>query len=71
MNRDLSYYVGPEYKGEYPEKYLLKEPKPRLPPYHPDSAIDPLVESRLKHRVNDNLPETLPEWIKFNGLTHF
>jgi L-alanine-DL-glutamate epimerase-like enolase superfamily enzyme len=71
MNHDLSYYVGPEYKGEYPEKYLLKEPKPRLPLYHLVSAIDPLVDSDIKQRVNDGLPETLPEWIKYNGLTHF
>ena len=31
MNHDVCYYTAPEYKGEYPEKYLLKEPKPRLP----------------------------------------
>jgi L-alanine-DL-glutamate epimerase-like enolase superfamily enzyme len=71
MNRDLSYYVGPTYKGEYPEKYVLKEPKPRMPMYHLISAIDPLVDSDIKHRVNDGLPETLPEWINYNGLTHF
>jgi len=71
MNRDLSYYLGPEYKGEYPEKYILKEPKPRMPMYHLVSAIDPLVESDIKQRVNDGLPETLPEWINYNGLTHF
>lgn len=71
MNRDLSYYLGADYKGEYPEKYVLKEPKPRMPLYHLVSAIDPLVESDIKHRVNDGLPETLPEWINYNGLTHF
>ncbi|HMD86520.1 MAG TPA: enolase C-terminal domain-like protein [Terriglobia bacterium] len=71
MNHDLSYYVGPEYKGEYPDKYILKEPKPRMPLYHLVSAIDPLVDSDIKHRVNDGLPETLPEWINYNGLTHF
>lgn len=71
MTHDLSYYVGPEYKGEYPEKYVLKEPKPRMPLYHLVSAIDPLVDSDVKHRVNDGLPETLPEWINYNGLTHF
>ncbi len=71
MNHDLSYYLGPEYKGEYPANYVLKEPKPRMPMYHLVSAIDPLVESDIKHRVNDGLPETLPEWINYNGLTHF
>ncbi|MGO8818797.1 MAG: enolase C-terminal domain-like protein [Terriglobia bacterium] len=71
MNHDLAYYVGPEYKGEYPDKYILKEPIPRMPLYHLVSAIDPLVDSDIKHRVHDGLPETLPEWIKYNGLTHF
>lgn len=71
MNHDLSYYVGPEYKGEYPENYILNEPKPRMPMYHLFSATDPLVDSDIKQRVNDGLPETLPEWINFNGLTHF
>lgn len=71
MNHDLSYYVGPDYKGEYPEKYILREPKLRMPMYHLISATDPLVDSDIKHRVNDGLPETLPEWINYNGLTHF
>ena len=71
MNHDLAYYVGPEYKGEYPDKYVLKEPIARMPLYHLVSAIDPLVESDIKQRVNDGLPETLPEWINYNGLTHF
>jgi L-alanine-DL-glutamate epimerase-like enolase superfamily enzyme len=71
MNHDLAYYVGPEYKGEYPDQYILKEPMPRMPLYHLVSAIDPLGESDIQHRVNDGLPETLPEWINYNGLTHF
>lgn len=71
MNRDLSYYLGADYKGQYPETYIAKEPKPRMPLYHLVSAIDPLVESDITHRVNDGLPETLPQWIAYNGLTHF
>jgi len=71
MNHDLSFYVGPEYQGEYPEKYVLKEPIPCMPLYHLVSAIDPLVASDIKQRVSDGLPETLPEWINYNGLTHF
>jgi hypothetical protein len=35
------------------------------------SAVDPLEASDIRHRVNDGLPETLPEWINYNGLTHF
>jgi L-alanine-DL-glutamate epimerase-like enolase superfamily enzyme len=70
MTYDLSHYAGPEYKGEYPSRYLLKEPKPRLPLYHLVGAVDTLDDSDIKQRVNDGLPETLSEWINFNGLTH-
>jgi len=70
MTYDLSHYAGPEYKGEYPSKYLLKEPKPRLPLYHLVGAVDALERSDIKRRVGDGLPETLSEWINFNGLTH-
>lgn len=75
MSHDIAYYVGSadklNYKGEYPSKYIRQEPVARMPLYHLVSAIDPLVESDIKHHVNDGLPETLPEWINYNGLTHF
>lgn len=71
MKYDLSRYLGPEYKGEYPNKYVSQEPKRRMAMYHLVSAIDPIEESDITHRINDGLPETLPEWIRYNGLTHF
>jgi len=49
----------------------MQEPKPRMPLYHLVSAIDPIEDSDIKNRINDGLPETLPEWIRYNGLTHF
>ncbi|PYV41349.1 MAG: hypothetical protein DMG06_17405, partial [Acidobacteria bacterium] len=27
--------------------------------------------SDITKRINDGLPETLPEWINYNGLTYF
>ena len=71
MRYDLAHYLGPEYKGEFPSHYLTQEPKGRMPMYHLVSAIDPIEESDITTRVNDGLPETLPEWIRYNGLTHF
>ncbi len=71
MNHDLSYYLGAEYQGEYPSRYIQKEPKPRMPLYHLVSAIDPVEEADITKRVDDGLPETLSEWINYNGLTHF
>ena len=74
MTHDLSYYIGSadheNYKGEYPNQYIRQEPIARMPLYHLVSAIDPLVDSDIQHRVNDGLPETLSEWINYNGLTH-
>jgi L-alanine-DL-glutamate epimerase-like enolase superfamily enzyme len=70
MRHDLSHYLGGEFKGEYLERYLSREPKPRMPVYHLVGAVDPLVESDIEKRINDGLPETLPEWIRYNGLTH-
>jgi hypothetical protein len=36
--------------------------------YHSVGASDPIVASDIRHRVGDGLPETLPEWIRYNGL---
>jgi len=70
MPHDLAHYLGPEFRGEYLDRYVLKDPKPRLPLYHLVGAVDPIVEADIKQRVGDGLPETLPEWINYNGLTH-
>jgi L-alanine-DL-glutamate epimerase-like enolase superfamily enzyme len=70
MSHDLSFYLGPEFKGEYLDRYLLKEPKARMPLYHLIGALDSIEESEIHKRINDGLPETLSEWIRFNGLTH-
>ena len=32
--------------------------------------MDPLVDADIQKRINDGLPETVPEWIRYNGLTH-
>jgi L-alanine-DL-glutamate epimerase-like enolase superfamily enzyme len=70
MAQDLSAYVGPEFKGEHLERYVQREPKPSMPLYHLVGAVDPVAASDVKQRLNDGLPETLPEWIEYNGLTH-
>jgi L-alanine-DL-glutamate epimerase-like enolase superfamily enzyme len=71
MNHNLSYYLGAEYKGEYPSRYIRSEPKARMPLCHLISAVDPIEEAENKNPIRDGLPETLPEWINYNGLNHF
>ncbi len=67
MNRDLSAYLTDEFKGEYLDKYTLREPKPRIPLYHLVGALDPLTDAEVAKRVDDGLPETLGEWIEHDG----
>jgi L-alanine-DL-glutamate epimerase-like enolase superfamily enzyme len=70
MQHDLGHYLGAEFQGEHLDRYVLKTAKPRMPLYHLVGALDPITEADIKHRINDGLPETVPEWIKYNGLTH-
>jgi L-alanine-DL-glutamate epimerase-like enolase superfamily enzyme len=70
MTHDLAHYLTPEFKGEYLSQYVLETPKPSMPLYHLVGALDPITEADIHKRLNDGLPETLPEWIRYSGLTH-
>lgn len=70
MNYDLSEYLDDQFKGEYLDQYTLREPKPRMPLYHLVGAVDPLTDAEVTKKIGDGLPETLAEWIPYNGLTH-
>lgn len=71
MNYDLSRYLGADYKGKYPNHYLLPRHKPRMTLCHLISAVDPIEAFENKNPIKDGLPETLPEWINHNGLLEF
>ncbi len=68
LRHDLSRYLGREFAGEYLDQYILSKPTPRIMMYHSVGASDPLTASDVKHPVGDGLPETLPEWIRYNGV---
>lgn len=70
MSHDLSRYLGPEFKGHHLDQYILREPKRRISLYHSVGGADPITEADVTERVDDQLPQTLPEWIDYNGLTH-
>src|SRR5262249_51160162 len=53
MNHDLSYYLGEEYKGEYPSRYIRREPKARMPLCHLISAVDPIEQSENTKPIRD------------------
>lgn len=69
-NRDVGSYLTDEFAGEYLDRYTSRDPKPTMPLYHLIGALDPLTEGDIAQRINDGLPETLPEWIRADGLTH-
>jgi L-alanine-DL-glutamate epimerase-like enolase superfamily enzyme len=70
MPRDLSHYLDQSFKSEYLSQYLLTKSKAGIAMFHSVGGADAVTVSELKQRINDGLPETLAEWIKFNGLTH-
>ena len=70
VSADLSAYLTDEFRGEYLDRYTLRQPKPRMPLYHLVGALDPLTEHDVVTPVNDELPDTLRQWILADGLTH-
>lgn len=70
LEHDLGHYLGPQFKGDRLDQYVLKKPKPAMPLYHLVGAVDPITDADISKRINDGLPETLPEWIRYSGLTH-
>jgi len=70
VSHDLSEYLDDQFQGEYLDQYTLREPRARLPLYHLVGALDPLTDQDVETRIDDGLPQTLPEWIHADGLTH-
>jgi L-alanine-DL-glutamate epimerase-like enolase superfamily enzyme len=68
MTHDLSRYLGGEFKGDRLDRYLLRRPQERIPLFHSVGGLDPLEAKDVKEPIGDGLPETFPEWIRFNGL---
>ncbi len=70
VSADLGHYLSSDFAGEYLDRYTLRTPKPRMPIYHLVGALDPLTDSDVDKPIGDGLPETLPQWIAADGLTH-
>ena len=69
VQRDLSHYLGEEFRGEYLDRYVRPQPAARIRMYHSVGASDPLTKADLETRLNDGLPETLEDWIPYSGVT--
>src|SRR5690606_33861618 len=75
LDRDVSNLLGQDSRGDLfadkrLDRYVLDKPKSRMPLYHLVGALDPLTDGDVAARIGDGLPETLPEWISADGLTH-
>lgn len=68
LTEDLSRYLGADFKGLYLDQFVQPDPKPRMPLYHLVGAVDSITKADIIKPINDGLPETLPEWIDYNGL---
>ena len=70
IQADISHFLNEQFTGKYLDQYTSRQPKPNMPLYHLIGALDPLTDADIAERLNDGLPETLPEWIVADGLTH-
>lgn len=70
LRHPLDRYLGPEFRGEHLNRYIQPKPTPRIALFHSVGAGDPIEAEDITKRIGDGLPETLPDWIRYNGLTH-
>lgn len=71
MRRDVESYLGKDFAGGWIADHIYQQPQKRTPLYHLVGALDPLDDAENTAPVGDEWPETLPQWIRFNGLNHF
>lgn len=75
MNRDLSAFITPEdgsgidFKGRYPQDYLVMNAPKQLPVWHLVGGVDALEAADLTgSEPKDEHPIFLADWIKRDGL---
>jgi L-alanine-DL-glutamate epimerase-like enolase superfamily enzyme len=65
----LSHYLNTDFRGEFLDPYISSKAAPRIRMYHSCGASDPLTRAQVTKPIHDGLPETLEEWIPYNGVT--
>lgn len=72
MERDLSFYIGPKFKGKYISDYLKPMYESMLPVFHLVGALDKLTRDEVTPEdPKDGLPVSLEEWIERDGIFCF
>ena len=68
LSNDLSRYLGPDFRGVWLDRTILRRPQPRIPLFHSVGGLDPLEARDLQKPIDDGMPETLADWIAYSGL---
>jgi L-alanine-DL-glutamate epimerase-like enolase superfamily enzyme len=75
LSRDLAAFVEPEpgsrvdFRGKYPQDYLIASPPKQIPVWHLVGGVDPLTAEDLTgSEPKDGHPVLLADWIRQDGL---
>lgn len=65
--------IHPELAGRTPDEFLPEQPLTKVIARHTVGLSDPLTAAdlTLENRIDDGLPQTLEDCIRFYGLQHF
>ena len=70
MAHDLSYYLGPDFRGKTIADYIRKQSQSNVPIFHLVGGLDTLRRAEVKQTAGqDAFPNSLEEWIERDGLT--
>jgi L-alanine-DL-glutamate epimerase-like enolase superfamily enzyme len=68
---DVSKYIGTDESEHVVLPNAIREfPRGEMAVFHSVGALDPLTPADVKQPIHDGLPETLAEWLRYNGINH-
>lgn len=72
MERDLSYYLGPKFRGKYISGYIKPRYEEKIPVFHLVGGLDKITKDEVgSEDPKDGFPVSLEEWIERDGVFCF
>lgn len=68
IGHDLSRYLGADFRGGNLQESLRRAPAARVPLFHSVGGSDPVRPEDIAERLDDGLPQSLADWIRYSGL---
>jgi len=68
VGHDLSRYLGADFRGGNLQESLRSGPAARVPLFHSVGGSDPVRPEDIVDRLDDGLPQSLADWIRYSGL---